>query len=297
MKLELVSYLKFHKNYKNDWIDFTDSLNQSLGDSEIRNELIPFFGTKYFEKFSESERKSLFYTYIQFNAEVITFLERLLLISFRSLRADVKKMYGVEGVEKFMGEELFHSLAFIKFLDAQENMDYRNKKVVKLPKIIMTWLLSSLKFAPLGVCYPAVKLEAYSIAYWDYIKKYYDKNSNDWVRLNEFHAVDEMKHVPIHFEFMRLLFNRTKKTARFRTIYSTLVLFICLQLTLIYSSLNMLKISIPRLSRCQRLFYMLKMFKWIIRELPVYTQTRKITRDCFKMNKPPMMYLFSFMYL
>lgn len=297
MKLELGPYLKFHKNYKKDWTIFTNTLENSLSDDDIRNEMIPFHGTKLFERFSETEKKSLFYTYIQFNAEVITFLERLLLISFRSLRSDIKNIYGYDGVEKFMGEELYHSQAFVKFLDTQRKMDYRNQKIVKLPKIIINWLVSSLKFAPLGVCFPAVKLEAYSIAYWNYIKKYYDNDSNDWVRLNQIHAVDEQKHVPIHFEFMRLLFNKTKKTSKLRTIYSTFVLFICLQLTLVYSTMNMLKISVPRFNKIQKVYYTLKMFKWIIGELPVYTETRKITRDCFLQNKPPMMYLFSFMYL
>lgn len=296
MKLELAPYLKFHKNYRKDWIDFTNSMNKSLTDSDYRDEMVPFHGTKYFKQFTDQEKKKLFYYYIQFNAEVIVLLERLLLISFRSLRADVRNLHGVEGVEKFMGEELFHSLSFIKFLDIQNNIDYRSQKIVKLPKNILNGLIASLKFAPLGVCFPAVKLEAYSIAYYNYIKKYYIQDENEWMRLNHIHAVDEMKHVPIHFEFMRLLFNKTKKTGRVRTVYSTLVLFICLQLILIFSAMNMLAFAVPKIGRLKRFVYTLRMFKWILRELPVYTETRKITKDCFLENRPPMMTFFSFMY-
>lgn len=296
MRLELDPYLNFHKNYRNTWDNLINNLNNPLEDSDIRTELTPFYHTKYYDDFSEDEKKKLFYSYIQFNAEVISFLERLLLISFRSLREDSKKEPVVKGVLKFMGEELQHSIAFTTFLHNQKYINFPQNKIVALPKWLVNWVVISLKWAPLGVCYPAVKLEAYSIAYWNHIKQYYKDNENDWVKLNHLHAVDELKHVPIHFEFIRHLKNKTKRTSSMRTIYATFVLIFSLQVTLFVSTNNMLKISLPRLSRFERLKYTFRMFKWILRELPVYDETRAITKKCFEDNDPPFRRLFSFMY-
>ncbi len=296
MHLELEPYLKFHKNYKDDWTKFNSGLTNSMTEEDFRDQLTPLFGTEHYSSFSDEEKMSLFFHFIQFQAEVISFLERLLLVSFRSLREDVRGVKGCEGVLKFMGEELYHSLAFTQFLAHQNHLDYPNKKIVKLPKYLINSLITVLKSAPLGVCLPAVKLEAYSIAYWEYMKPYYDKDENDWVRLNWFHSVDEIKHVPIHFEFFRLLLNKTKKTGRVRTIFATFFFILCLQVTLFVSIKNILKESVPHLSAWQRIRYTLLIGKWNLRQIPVYFETRRMTKECFDANELSFKKLFSFMY-
>ncbi len=296
MYLELEPYLKFHKNYKSDWIKFNEQLTNSLNANDFRDELTPLYGTKYYDDFSDSEKEKLFIYFIQFQAEVISFLEKLLLISFRSLREDVRGVHGLDGVLKFMGEELYHSFAFTQFLSHQKQLNFPNQKIVVLPTLVRDSLIRFLKYAPLGVCLPAVKLEAYSIAYWDFMKQYYTKDENDWVKLNRFHAVDEIKHVPIHFEFFRCLLDKTRKTSRLRTILASYYLIFCLQITLFVSIRNVLKLSVPRLSKIENLKYTLKIGKWNLRDIPVYKETRKMTKECFDANELSFKKLFNFMY-
>jgi len=279
------SYIKDVNNFKKKWNDFSLHPQMSLTDDAYRDELTPFYGLDTFNTLSSEVKHKLFYEYLKFLSEVQIYFEQIVVYAFRSLR----QRYKLEEkdkviVNKFIYEEVYHSLAFRDFLSSQKAFDWPTEYNVPKFKKLRSLMCLCIKLNPLAVTLPGAKLEAFTVEYSKLIKKVYKNNhENSWSLINHYHHIDESFHVGVEMHLYKKYIG-TKSSIL--TLVSTLAFVLFLQIILFAGCRNIVKRSFPKMGRLKTILWTLKMGKWAVRDLPPYRKALTVTEANFKKYQP-----------
>ncbi len=224
-------YLAINQDSKERWNHFFEEQSANrFGSLPLHLELIPLHDQKIFSKFSDVEKNSLFWGFIQINAEALVLLEQLLVAGMRH-GGKFKNLSTKSASEKFAGEELLHSRVFRRFLRTGQHFFWPQGSLIlhgfSIRKKIMLYLA---KHHTAAILLPGAKSETYSLCYSKFLKKVYcDASKLDWVEINRLHALDEASHVPFDYE----LFHEEMRSMSFYekciNILASSVFFVCLQ--------------------------------------------------------------------
>ena len=286
-------YLSDASDFRAKWRGYIHSEKSKLSSNDFRDELTPFSGQKIYQTFSTDKKLKLFYEYTKFVAESIIVLEQVLMYAFWFYRKrntfdfDVK-----ESMDKFCCEELYHSEGYRSFLRSQDVFHWPSEKLFLKNRFVINTICFVIKHAPLGITLPGAKLEAFSVSYYQMLKRVYGKEENAWVYLNRIHHEDEIYHIPLEFD----IYNSTlDKAGHVKSILSTFAFFIFLQVTLIGSSRQFIKRCFPEEGRLKRFKLTMGMAKWAVREMPAYKNGIKLTQQFFKKKKPKYTKIYKFL--
>ncbi len=286
-------YLSDKTDFRMKWKSYINSDKSKLGPNDFKDELTPFSGQEIYSSFSDEKKLKLFYEYTKFIAESIIVLEQVLMFAFWHYKKNHDFSEPInDSIDKFCNEELYHSEGYRSFLKSQDVFSWPEEKLFLKNKWVVLCITWVIKHAPLGITLPGAKLEAFSVSYYRYLKKIYGDEENSWVELNRLHHEDEIFHIPLEFD----IYNSTlDRAGHVKSIVSTFVFFIFLQVTLISSCTQYIKRCFPEKNSIQKFFLIIKMAKWAVREMPAYKDGIKLTQSFFKKKNPKYKSIFKFL--
>ncbi len=288
-------YIKSPNDFKDKWRDYSKLESLVLNESQFKDELTPFYGLPEYDDLSSEQKKSLFFEYTKFLSEVQIYFEQLVIYAFSCLR----NQYDLDAkekmiVNKFIYEEVYHSLAFKDFLSQQTAFNWpanRNVPKLKFLRNIICWCI---KKAPLSVTLPGAKLEAFTVEYSKWVRlAYKDDEPNSWSLINHYHHLDEAHHVGVEVYLYKKFISEKRP---FLTALNTLVFIAFLQVVLFSGCFNMIKYSFPDSGLRARIKLTLRLGKWAVRDLIPYRNALKVTQRNLNHYKPRFHKFFSFIY-
>ncbi|OUR93687.1 hypothetical protein A9Q84_19685 [Halobacteriovorax marinus] len=289
------SYIGDMNKFKSKWQDFETYPKMALDKSDYQDELTPFHGLEIFDTLTKEIKENLFIEYVKFLSEVQIYFEQLVVYAFRSLR----ERYSLDKtdkdiVNKFIYEEVYHSIAFRNFLSSQKQFDWPREYNVPKVKMLRKFICFCIRKNPLAVTLPGAKLEAFTVEYSKLIKNVYkDNHTNAWSLINHYHHIDEAVHVNVEMYIYKKYIG-TKSSLG--TLLSTFAFVGFLQVILFFGCKNVVKRSFPKMGLLETMKWTLRMGKWAVRDLRPYRQALKVTERNFDKYQPKYKKILKFIY-
>jgi hypothetical protein len=283
------------KESRTRWDEFLSNRPPALlSESPVQEALIPLYGTPYFDQLSDQEKRRFYFGFAQFNAEVIVFLEDLLLFSFRrflkELAPDTR-----EKMSSIVKDEFQHSKGYRKFLKEEPAVFWPEKKFFldSAGHYFKGIAMGIASRSPMSMAIPGARLEAYSIHLSTYLSRQYGSPlANEWTRLNHLHMLDESRHVPFEFELYEDTMNLR---SHWTTVTGGLLFVLFTQWVLLRANWRMVNCCADKSSLGRRMKLTFHMAFWAVRQFPPYEMARKQIKKLLEDKKPPYGRLFQFL--
>lgn len=208
--------------------------------------------------------------FIKLNAEALIVLEQALLVGMRSFGPARTRQEERASATKLAWEEYYHTRAFRTFLAREKSLCWRDDSLFLFRnRRCRRWLAFLARRAPLALCIPGAKIEAFSLHYSQHVKEAFGGwEANSWAKIQHLHMLDEAQHVPVQFALYRRGCPRGLKGLG--VVAGTLAFVLILQVLLLTGNWRMVCAAMPSRSFPARVRWTFRIARWCVREFPPY---------------------------
>jgi hypothetical protein len=271
------------------WIAYYESTFQI---HDLVESQTPFFGTKWWERITDLEKKKLELGFRQINAEVIIHLEQGLLVAARKLsdkKADLELQY-------FVKDELTHIAAFRDFLDHEFQGKWHENSLLLFHRDryrkLAFWLFN---WEPLSVFLPGAKSEIYAIQYYQSLRPHKSVLNPKWFKLIELHAQDEIDHIQTDLATLNIHLAQMPISRKIKLYIATLLSIGLTQWSLALTAYRLIDRVFFYKNIFQRLRLTMAFVGWVLWQHNAFPNTRKIFSRLIAREKERYFKHFSFL--